>query len=190
MDDELFEATDAQEEAEVYTVFGNSLGGLLIENGYPSLNDVYEASDEELLQISGIGQSTLRSIRDHLAAHGFEGGSAESATTPAEVKPDATDAEAAEGEIAEPPSAEEAPVAAESASTASDVAPEGAAAVRSLFPSTLRVTAPSGQVYLWERSGVQVNVAAQDLEFVMGKNRNTGRACCGGSSGHRYFELA
>jgi hypothetical protein len=183
-EDEFADAQDEMEErdeAEVYSVFGTIMGGRLIENGFMSLEEINDASDKDLTKISGIGKGTVKTIRKALAERGFGGVSEPEATPESEVKPDSEIAEAAEEEIAELSSAEEAPAV---------MAPVGAAVIRSLFPAHLRLTAPSGAVYEWVRSGVQVNVAAEDVEFVMGRNRNVGRACCGSSGERLYFELA
>jgi hypothetical protein len=168
---------------ELKRVLGSSYADLLFENGYASVEDADAAPDSQLLAIRGIGEATLGEIRELIAQYMLEGVSVEDATPLTEVKPSTTDAEAAEGEIADAPSAVE-------ASVAEDAAPVGATAVRSLFPSALKLAAPSGLVYEWPKAGSQVNVAADDLAFVMGKNRSTGRACCGGSGGRHYFELA
>lgn len=181
--EEELDAIEERDHSVLIAHLGGNLGNLFIESGYDALEDIDGASDAQLRSIAGVGPATLSVVREAVARYMLEGVSEEPATVPSEVKPVSTDAETAEGaQIAEVPSADEAPVA--------DAAPAGATAVRSLFPSTVRLTAPSGSVYLWERAGTQVNVAAADLEFVMGKNRNTGRACCGGSGGRRYFELA
>lgn len=183
-EDDVMDELEEREEAKVREVLGDQLGDLLIEYGYRSLDAIKNATDEELEEISGIGTFTLREkIRKPMELVEVEPGvSEEFATTPDEVKPDSTDAEAAEEENAETPSAEEAPVA--------EMAPEGAAAVRSVFPTDMKLTGPSGAEYRWPKPGMQVVVAAEDMEFVMGKNRNAGRACCGGTRGHQYFELA
>jgi hypothetical protein len=180
--DDVMDELEEKEEAKVREVLGEQLGNLLIEHGYGSLDAIREASDDELEDIPGIGTFTLRErIRKPLAEVEL-GVSEEFATTPSEVKPESTDAEAAEEEDAETASAEEA---------RAEMAPEGpTTAVRSLWPQVIGLTAPSGASYQWPNAGAQVNVAAEDVEFVMGKNRNAGRACCGGSSGHQYFELA
>jgi len=38
----------------------------LVEAGYSRLNDIKAASDEELLEVQGIGPGTLRKIRENL----------------------------------------------------------------------------------------------------------------------------
>lgn len=170
-------------EEDVLDAFGDRIGTLLIEYGYDSLAEIREADDSELLDIVGIGESTLASIREKTALPGV---SDQPATTESEVKPVEIEAEPAEGAIAETPLAEDASV---------DVAPPpigGGITIRSLWPGRLKVTAPSGNVYEWFNAGsagARVNVAMEDVLFVMGKNRTTGRACCGGSGERIYFEL-
>ena len=177
------EALDEQKEAKVIKAFGLNTADLLIENGFGSLDAVYDASDEELLAVSGIGEGTLQTMREFLAKREKEGVSEETATTPSEVKPVSKKAKAAEEESAESSSAGKVSKA--------DVPPGGGTAVRSLFPSALSFgETPSGKTYVWEGPGSQVNVAAEDLESVMERNGNAGRACCGGTHGHTYFELA
>jgi len=171
---------EEHDEDELFQHFGERVASLLIEYGFGSLELVRDATDEQLLAVSGIGGSTLVSIRETLAVLDEEAGvSEESATTPSEVKPDSMEAEAVEVGIADLASTDEALDAG-----------SGTVVVRSLWPSRLRVTAPSGLSYEWSGGGDQVNVLATDIEFVMGKNRNEGRACCGSSGERIYFELA
>lgn len=170
----VWEETDQDD---VIERFGERVGNLLIEYGFGSLELVQEATDEQLLAISGIGTSTLVQIRalfDETA-----GVSERSATTDSEVKPDSMEAEAVEVGIADLASTGEAPLAG-----------SGTIAVRSLWPAHIKLTAPSGLEYEWKSAGAQVNVLATDIEFVMGRNRNEGRACCGSSGERIYFELA
>nr|NIM22356.1 hypothetical protein [Candidatus Latescibacterota bacterium]NIO78560.1 hypothetical protein [Candidatus Latescibacterota bacterium] len=71
MDEEYFEEMEHLEEIDEETIIvrlGEHIGNLLIEHGYSHIEYVREASDEELLDISGIGRSTLKIIRDTLAA--------------------------------------------------------------------------------------------------------------------------
>jgi len=174
---------EERQEEEVIKAFGLSTADLLIDNGFGSLDAISDATDVDLRAVSGIGEGTLRTIREFLAERENEGVSEESATTPAEVKPVSEKPEAAEEKIAESSSAGKVAKA--------DVPPGGGTAVRSLWPSPVALTAEgSGRRYVWEEPGAQVNVAADDLEFVMGFNSNAGRACCGGTHGHIYFELA
>ena len=165
------------DELNVVEWFGERVGTLLVEYGFASLDAIRDASDEALLGISGVGASTLvmiRKVLDELA-----GVTDRSATTESVVKPDSMEAEAAEAEIADIASADEA-----------DPAGSGVIAIRSLWPSRLSVTAPSGLTYEWSWGGDQVNVLATDVEFVMEKNRTTGRACCGSAGERIYFEMA
>ena len=188
-----FNKNDEEEldERLIYSMFGQATGDLLIGEGYETLELIENAPDEELLAINGIGQATLNVIRDRIPAREFlnenAGVSEESATTPSEVKPDSMEAETAEAEHAEPAEAVEAPDAVGTLSEnldGGDLVP-----IRSLWPSRIVVTAPSGTRYEWERGGSQVNVEAADVEFVMSKNRNAGRACCGSSGERIYFEI-
>jgi hypothetical protein len=183
-DDEIDHLAEMEEE-KVVEAFGEKIGNLLIEYGYDSLSAISNATDDELLDISGVGEGWLRTIREYLEEDqptDLSGVSEDSATDESEVKPVSIEAEAAEDSSAELSSAEEAVIA--------DTAPMGATAViRSLWPQPIGMTAPSGATYHWESSGAQVNVLAEDVQFVMGKNRKTGRACCGSSGERIYFEL-
>lgn len=178
-EDDYLDDVAIQNEHDVTDATGDRVGTLLIEYGYDSLAKIREADDSELLDIAGIGESTLVSIRGKTALPGV---SDRPATTESEVKPDRHEAEPAEDAIAETFSAEDASV---------DAPPPigGGITIRSLWPARLKVTAPSGNVYEWGDAGSQVNVAMDDVEFVMGKNRNAGRACCGDSGDRIYFEL-
>ena len=183
MTDDFFDELDFQEEVDVDQLiqhFGDRVASLLIEYGFGSLDAVRDATDEQLLAISGIGGSTLVQIRETLAVLDENAGVVERpATTDSTVKPDSMEAEAVEVGIADLASTDEALPAG-----------SGIVVVRSLWPSRLRITAPSGLSYEWSGGGDQVNVLATDIEFVMGKNRNEGRACCGSSGERIYFELA
>jgi hypothetical protein len=161
---------------DVIDAFGHRVGNLLIENGFDNLDLVRDATDDALLAISGIGTSTLVQIRAVLDEAGV---TERPATADSVVKPDSMEAEAVEVGIADLASTDEA-----------DLAGSGVVVIRSLWPSVLRLTAPSGLTYQWNGGGDQVNVLATDIEFVMGKNRNVGRACCGASSERIYFEMA
>jgi len=168
---------EEDEEIEVIERFGDRVGNLLVEYGFGSLDLIRDASDEALLGISGIGTSTLVQIRESL--NDDAGVTDRSATTDSVVKPDSMEAEAVEVRIADLASTDEAPLAG-----------SGLVVVRSLWPSIIKLTAPSGLEYQWSGAGDQVNVLATDIEFVLGRNRNVGRACCGASSERIYFELA
>lgn len=178
-EDDYLDDVAIHNEEDVADVFGDRIGTLLIEYGYDSLAEIREADDSELLDIIGIGESTLASIREKTALPGV---SDQPATTESEVKPADIEAEPAEGAIAESLSAEDASV---------DVPPPigGGMTIRSLWPARIKVTAPSGNVYEWFNAGAQVNVAMEDVQSVMEKNRTTGRACCGDSGERIYFEL-
>ena len=79
-----------------------------------------------------------------------------------------------------------APVAKETAAPASKTT-----AIASVWPG--RVTAkgcPSGASYVWIETGSVVQVAAEDVDTVMGKNRSGTRECCGASTEVIYFVLA
>lgn len=175
--------TDAMEHEEnlVLDKLGNKIGNLLIESGYGSIDEIAAADDSELLDINGIGTTALEKIRAKVPA--LSGVSDQPATVESEVKPVSKEAEAADGKVADlSPSAVE-------ASTA-DLPLGEEIAIRSLWPARTRVKAPSGSNYEWLRSGLQVNVRREDVEFVMGLNRNVGRACCGSSGERLYFEIA
>lgn len=66
----------------------------------------------------------------------------------------------------------------------------GTQAIQSAWPGRLIVSnAPSGARYEWRDAGHIVEVALEDVEFLMEKNRSDARECCGDS--HRtYFVLA
>lgn len=168
------------EENNVLDKLGDKIGNLLIEYGYGSIDEIAAADDSELLDINGIGNSALKKIRAMVPA--LSGVSDQPATVESEVKPVSKEAEAAEVKIAETSSAVE-------ASTA-DLPIGDTIAIRSLWPARTRVKVPSGSIYEWLRSGLQVNVRREDVEFVMSLNRNVGRACCGSSGGRLYFEVA
>ncbi len=56
-----------------------------------------------------------------------------------------------------------------------------------------RVTAngcPSGASYVWDITGAVVQVAAEDVDVVMGKNRSGTRECCGAGTERIYFVFA
>jgi len=173
---------DAMEHEEnlVLDKLGNKIGNLLIESGYGSIDEIAAADDSELLDINGIGTTALKKIRAKVPA--LSGVSDQPATVESEVKPVSKEAEAAEVDIAETSSAVEALTA--------DLPLGEEIAIRSLWPARTRVKTPSGSIYEWLRSGLQVNVRREDVEFVMGLNRNVGRACCGSSGERLYFEIA
>ena len=186
--DEHLEDTAMMEENKIVDLLGIHLGNLLIKHGYVSTVEILEADDSEILDILGVGQSSLDLIRTKIGGvfrsedSEVPGVSDQPATTESEVKPVSIEADPAESEIAEPDSAEDASVYATPPIG-------GVTTIRSLWPGRLKVTVPSGTVYQWEDSGSQVNVAMEDVKFVMEKNRNAGRACCGGSGKRIYFEL-
>ena len=189
MDDPNYEITEAEEyledlevheEHRVREAFGDKTADLLIEYGYPSFAAIEAADDSELLDIRGIGKSALKKIRALVPAS--LGVSAQPATVEDEVKPISTEAEPAEVEIAEIPSAAEVSPA--------ELPPGEIVPIRSLWPARLKIQGPSGTVYEFPHSGAQVNVMREDAEFVMSKNRNVGRACCGSSGERLYFEIA
>ena len=183
-EDEEFADLDAEHEDKLREVLGEHIGNILIEHGYGSLESIKFADDAEILDIHGIGTSTLGIIRESVRSALNVGVSDRSATTDSEVKPSNEEADPAEGEIAEPSSAVDAAVVGFADSQFGNVA------IRSLWPARIRVTAPSGLEYIWPSAGSLVVVLAADIDFVLGKNRNVGRACCGGSSERIYFELA
>lgn len=168
------------EENVVLDKLGEKIGNLLIEYGYGSIDEIAAADDSELLDINGIGKTALKKIRAMVPA--LSGVSDQPATVESEVKPVSKEAEAAEDKIAETPSAVKASIA--------DLPLGEEIAIRSLWPARTRVKVPGGSIYEWLRSGLQVNVRREDVEFVMGLNRNVGRACCGSSGERLYFEIA
>ena len=174
--DDLYNERAAGENS-VLEELGEKIGNTLIEYGYGSLESIAAADDSELLDIVGIGKTALRKIRAKVPA--FSGVSDQPATVDSEVKPVSVEAEAAEAEIAVFPSVVE----------ASADLPTGVITIRSLWPARMRIQGPSGSIYEWELSGVQVNVKREDAEFVMSRNRNVGRACCGSSAERLYFEI-
>lgn len=68
--------------------------------------------------------------------------------------------------------------------------PDAGARIASLWPGILEVRCPSGTRYRWDAAGQVRQVAAEDVAYVFGRNRSTGRACCGGSTGRTYFATA
>lgn len=68
-------------------------------------------------------------------------------------------------------------------------AESGNVLVRGLWPGTVKIVGPSGNQYVFEAGQVQ-EVAPEDVEHLMSKNHNAGRACCGGESERYFFELA
>jgi hypothetical protein len=179
--DELY---DPNEEL-VLARFGAHVGTLLIDNGYGSLAAVRRARDRDLRKITGIGDSTLDMIRarqvESYVPDEDVGVSEDTATVESEVKP-STEAEAVEGGHADaPPTAE---------ATAAPVDWTGVVAVRSLWPAAVKLVGPSGHEYFWPRAGAVINVTAEDVEFVLSRNRKKGRACCGGDTERIKFELA
>jgi hypothetical protein len=120
------------------------------------------------------------------------------ATAEGGVKPADAKAEAAESALAEAPKAATAEAGSAGPKKASGMGPRK---IRSLWPATIKIVGPSGTRYEWPRAGSVAIVNFEDVAFVMGKNRedvasavrknrNEGRACCGGSSARIYFEPA
>lgn len=178
--EEEAESLEIAEEDKVLEAVGDKIGNLLIEYGYNSIEAIANADDSELLDVSGIGKSALKKIRAMVPV--ISGVSDQPATVESEVKPVSIEAETAEVEDAEVPSAVEASPA--------ELPPGEIVPIRSLWPARMKLQGPSGTVYEWERGGAQVNVEREDAEFVMGRNRNAGRACCGSSGQRLYFEIA
>jgi hypothetical protein len=100
------------------------------------------------------------------------GVSEEVSTASKEVKPDVSTESAPSGALAEAPEGGD---------------PENGTWIRSVWPGTLKIEGPSGRTYVWSSAGARLFVEDDDVEAIMGKNRNTGRACCGGSPGKTYF---
>lgn len=69
--------------------------------------------------------------------------------------------------------------------------PQGNPAIVSLWPGKLIVPdAPSGATYEWPDGGSKVEVAVEDVDFVMSRNRGGNRGCCGSGGRRIYFEIA
>ena len=67
--------------------------------------------------------------------------------------------------------------------------------VQSLWPARLVIRGtPSGEEYVWAKSGALEAVNPVDVDFLMSKNRgkvpSDGRGCCGGDGTRTYFQLA
>jgi hypothetical protein len=187
-------------EVEIVNLFGERVGEILIEAGFGELQEIRDSDDDDLLEIDGIGVSTAAMIRQKLADREKEEEAVETfemeieveedlpgvleteATSDPEVKPVEVEAEAAEEVIAEESSAEEAV-----AEYAPAMGPN--VAIQSLWPARMKVVAPSGSEYFWPKAGSVTHVMASDVEFVMSKNRNVGRACCGASAERIYFQI-
>lgn len=58
--------------------------------------------------------------------------------------------------------------------------------IRSLYPAKMKITAPSGKVYIFEDAGSEVKVAEEDVAFLLEKRQPSG--CCSGNSPMSYFE--
>lgn len=185
MDYDEMDEIEERDEDKVLARFGNHVGSLLIEHGYGSLEEVRKAKDRDLRKITGIGGGTLSMIRirqeESYVPDEDVGVSDDTATVDSEVKP-STEAEAVEGSYADAPSTAEA--------TPTPVSPTGVVAIRSLWPAAVKLIGPSGSEYFWPRAGAEVNVIAEDVEFVLSRNRKKGRACCGGDTERIKFELA
>jgi len=50
--------------------------------------------------------------------------------------------------------------------------------------------APSGASYVWESPGSMVQVAAEDVDWVMAKNGSKSHDCCGSGGPPVYFQMA
>lgn len=69
--------------------------------------------------------------------------------------------------------------------------PQGNPAIVSLWPGRLILpAAPSGAIYTWPDAGSKIEVAVEDVDFVMSRNRGGERACCGSGTQRIYFEIA
>lgn len=68
---------------------------------------------------------------------------------------------------------------------------QGNPAIISLWPGKIVMPgSPSGATYEWPNSGSRVEIAIEDVDFVMSQNRGGKRACCGSGGMRVYFELA
>lgn len=64
-------------------------------------------------------------------------------------------------------------------------------AIQSIFGGMIVAgPAPSGATYAWSEAGSVVQVAADDVDWVMAKNGNRADQCCGSSGPPVYFRLA
>ena len=64
-------------------------------------------------------------------------------------------------------------------------------AIQSIHSGTVIAgPAPSGASYVWESPGVVVDVAAEDVDWVMAKNGSKGHDCCGSGGPPVYFQMA
>lgn len=190
---------NGHKEIDIVELFGDRIGELLIEAGFGDLQEIRDSDDDDLLEIEGIGTASAGLIRQKLAdreqedAIGGEeleyetgmvlpGVSEPEATPDPEVKPVEIEAEPAEESIAEDDSAVEA-VAEEAPAVGPNIA------IQNLWPVRMKVVAPSGIEYFWSKAGDVQHVMAGDVEFVMSKNRNVGRACCGANAEKLYFKI-
>lgn len=59
----------------------------------------------------------------------------------------------------------------------------------SLIPGPLVIRdSPSGEVYRWPKSGAEVLVRAEDVDYLLSFNHSGSRACCGGGGRRDYFQ--
>lgn len=190
---------NGHKEIDVVELLGDRIGELLIEAGFIDLDAIHDADDDDLMKIEGIGTASAALIRQKMADKEQEnaieveeleyetgmvlsGVSEPEATSAPEVKPVEIETETAEGSIAEDSSAVEV-VAEEAPAMGPNVA------IQNLWPTRLKIVAPSGTEYMWLRAGDVQHVMAGDVEFVMSKNRNVGRACCGANAEKLYFKI-
>ena len=62
-------------------------------------------------------------------------------------------------------------------------------AIQCIYPGTVMAECPGGERYRWEAPGVVLQVAKSDVDYVMSKNGDGTRECCGSSSTPVYFVI-
>jgi ERCC4-type nuclease len=58
--------TEKLTRSEIINTFGEKLGQLLLDGGYSSLSSLFKVSDTELEEIPGIGEASVKKIREIL----------------------------------------------------------------------------------------------------------------------------
>ena len=72
---------------------------------------------------------------------------------------------------------------------ATEAAAPKTVAVRYLAAGAKVVQGKSGETYRWSEAGAVQQVAAEDVDALMGLNRSGTRACCGAGSERIYFDI-
>lgn len=62
-------------------------------------------------------------------------------------------------------------------------------AVRYMAAGARVIQGKSGETYRWSEPGAVLQVAAEDVEALMGLNRSGARACCGADTERTYFDI-